>query len=541
MTSRDSDPTTNQGIGVWIERRRIKSAGVPALIHQNASVNYDDLADRVQRLAASFTAYGVRSSDRIAYLGNNHPAFVETLFASALIGAIFVPLNTRLARQELVYQIDDSGAHVLVNAQSLESAAEDVATRTPLELRIVVDDAGTTDAEFRRATGTQTPFFGYEQFLQTSGERVEATVSTDDPALLIYTSGTTGRPKGAVLSHGNVLWNCLNVLVDYDITSSDKSLMISPLFHVASLDMGCLPTLLKGGTVIMEETFDPGRALALIESYGVTMISGVPTTYQMLCEHPDWATTDVSSLRNLTCGGSPVPTRVLEAYEQRGLSFSGGYGLTETSPGLTSLQPRYSREKAGSGGLPHFFSSMRVVDEVATDQPPYNPGEILAKGPNVIREYWHRPEETAASFTTDGWFRTGDVGYLDDDGFLYISDRIKDMIISGGENIYSAEVEEAVMQLADVKSVAVIGVSDQTWGEVPHAVIVLVEGAELDPERFRAHMVERLARYKVPKSYQIVDELPRTSSGKIQKQSLRTALPAGTIVSVRGSSGREPT
>lgn len=513
MVTNNMQPVKNEGLGVWMHRRRVKSADLPALIHRDQSITYDALASRVARLADALIARGVQPGERIAYLGNNHPAFVETLFACGLAGAIFVPLNTRLAARELEFMLRDSGSRMLVNAEPLNWVARAAADAANVPERLVVEEP-----EHLGTLGDRS----YELFLRGGEDRlVDLEVGPDDVAFIIYTSGTTGKPKGAALTHGNVIWNCLNVLVDYDVTSDARGLMIAPLFHVASLGMGCLPTLLKGGTVILEEKFEPGSALALIQKHKATAISGVPTTFQLLCEHPDWDSTDISSLRNLTCGGSAVPMRVLEAYEKRGLSFSGGYGMTETAPGLTSLQPRYSRLKAGSAGLPHFFSHMRVVDEKGRDAEPHVPGEILARGPNVIDHYWNRPDASADSYTSDGWLRTGDVGYVDEQGFLYISDRIKDMIISGGENIYSAEVEAAIMELAEVEAAAVIGIPDEKWGEVPHAVLILVDGAQLDADRFIDHLCDRLARYKVPKTFEVVDEFPRTSSGKIQKQVLR--------------------
>ena len=304
--------------------------------------------------------------------------------------------------------------------------------------------------------------------------------------------------------------------------------MISPMFHVASLDMGVLPTLLKGGTVVLEAKFDPRRTLELIERHRATTISGVPTTYQMLCEHPNWDATDLSSLNKLTCGGSAVPLRVLEAYERRGLRFSNGYGMTETAPGATTLPAARSRDKAGSSGLPHFFTDVRVadpLDPVAGPAAPGTVGEIQIKGPNVIHEYWNRPEASADSYTGDGWFKSGDMGCKDPDGFVFISDRLKDMIISGGENIYPAEVEQAIAELDAVGSVAVIGVPDEKWGEVPRAVVLLREGGRLTEEQLRSHLEGRLARYKIPKSVLFVDEMPRTASGKIRKADLRKLTP----------------
>lgn len=339
--------------------------------------------------------------------------------------------------------------------------------------------------------------------------------------MILYTSGTTGEPKGALLTHDNLAWNCYNVLVDYDVSMTEVALMISPMFHVASLDMGVLPVLLKGGTVVLETRFEPARTLAAIEQYAATYISGVPTTFQLLCEHPDWAKRDISSLTTLTCGGSAVPMRVLEAYEGRGLSFSSGYGMTETAPGATSVPAARSREKAGSAGQPHFFTDLRIAGPDGGVLRAGEVGEVQISGPNVISSYWNRPEASAQAYADDIWFRSGDMGYFDDDGFLFIADRLKDMIISGGENIYPAEVEQVIAELDAVGAVAVIGVPDDTWGEVPRAVISVREGRTLTAEEVREHLSGRLARYKIPRTVVMVEDLPRTASGKIRKADLR--------------------
>lgn len=508
----------NQGVGTWIHRRRVKSAGKTALISGGAELSYGEFAERVDRLASAFADRGIAKGDRVAYLGENHAAFLETFFACGTLGAIFVPLNTRLAPPEIQFALQDSGSSILVHARSLEGLAVPGSDGTALTHRIVVDDAGP-------AAGSASGPGAVEDFEQViasgSPEHRDIEVVLDDPAMILYTSGTTGRPKGALLTHGNMTWNSINVLVDYDMVSSDVSLMIAPMFHVASLGMGVLPSLLKGATVILEPRFEPGRTLRLIEQYKATSISGVPTTYQMICEHPDWDKTDISSLTKLTCGGSAVPMRVLEAYESRGLSFTGGYGMTETAPGATSLAPDKSREKAGSAGLPHFFSDIRIVDPLGAQAPAGAVGEIQISGPNVIREYWNRPDATADSYADGVWFKSGDMGYVDGEGYLYISDRLKDMIISGGENIYPAEVEQIIVELEAVGSVAVIGVPDEKWGEVPRAIVTVRDGFSLSTEDIQAHLQGRLARYKIPKSVVIVEELPRTASGKIRKADLR--------------------
>jgi len=499
----------NQGIGNWVHRRRVKSAGAAAIIADGVHRDYAELADRIDRLAAALTDRGVRRGDRVAYLGANAPEFLETLFAVTSLGAIFVPLNIRLAAGEIAYALEDSGTTLLVHAEEFSSV---VPTAGPA--RVVVGATVPADAE------------AYDSVLGSGASgHVDRPVALDDPAAILYTSGTTGKPKGAVLSHGNLTWNAVNAIVDYDVTSAQVALMVSPLFHVASLGMGALPTLLKGGTLVLQPRFEPAAVLAAIQEHGVTSLSGVPTTFQMLAEHPDWTTSDLSSIQTLTCGGSSVPARVAAAYEQRGLAFSSGYGMTETSPGATSLSPRHSRDRATTSGLPHFFTAVKIVDEAGHALPTGELGEILVSGPNVFLGYWNLPEASAAS-RVDGWFRSGDLGFLDEDGFLTIADRAKDMFISGAENVYPAEVEQLIMELDAVASVAVIGVPDEKWGEVGRAIIVPAGGAEVTHDDIATHLDGRIARYKIPKSTVVVEDLPRTASGKVRKNELRDSFGA---------------
>jgi len=502
----------NAGLGPWIRKRKVKSGNKPAVIHAGQELGYADMADRVDRLAGALQERGIASGDRIAYLGNNHPAYLETLFAAGLLGAVFVPLNTRLAAGELAYQLTDSGSRLLIHASELAGLAGQAVEGTDVQARWSVG-------------GTAAGIEAYEEVISSAEPTaVDVPVSLDDPAIILYTSGTTGRPKGAVLSHGNMTWNSINVIVDYDVPASEVALMIAPMFHVASLGMGALPTLLKGGTLVLQDRFDPGEVLAAIEHHRITSLSGVPTTYQLLAEHPTFATTDISSLVKLTCGGSAVPARVSEAYEARGLSFSNGYGMTETAPGATALLAEHSHEKAGSSGLPHFFTDIRIVEPGGGMAPAGADGEIQISGPNVISGYWQLPEASAQTIIDGEWLRSGDIGHLDDEGFLYVSDRLKDMIISGGENIYPAEVETVIMELPQVASVAVIGVPDEKWGEVPRAVVELFDGAALDGASLQAHLEGRVARYKIPRTVEFVGELPRTASGKIRKATLRNRI-----------------
>ena len=504
----------SNGLGGWLARRRLRSPDKVALIHgDDIELTYTDLADAADRVASVLRTYGVARGDRVAYLGENSPDFISVLFGTVQLGAVFVPVNTRLAPPEIAHILQDSGTRLLIHDAEFAERLEAVA-----QLHALPDRIRTADDSERAGLSTlaaaATPL------------RETARVAPSDPAAVIYTSGTTGRSKGAVLTHQNLTFVSLNCIIDYDVSFDEVALMISPLFHVASLGMGALPVLLQGGTIVLEKGFDPGRALALIQRYRVTMLSGVPTTYQLLADHPDWATADLSSLRKLTCGGSAVPARILNAYEDRGLSFAQGYGMTETAPGGTSLPPAMSRAKQGSVGLPQFFLDVRVADDDGQVLPAGEIGEVQISGPNVFAGYLNLPEATAAAFTTDGWFRSGDLGYLDDDGYLYIADRVKDMIISGGENIYPAEIEMLIADLDGVTGVAVIGVPDEKWGEVPWAVVTLRDGANVDTDGVRAALDGKIARYKIPVRTVVIDELPRTASGKIRKADLRTRFSA---------------
>ncbi|MEV4539580.1 long-chain fatty acid--CoA ligase [Asanoa sp. NPDC049518] len=491
------------GIGAWLAKRRLRSPDKVALVHDDRSTTYRQFADRADQVASVLRRLGVRRGDAVAYLGENSPDLLQVMFGVAQAGAVFVPVNTRLAPTEIRHVLTDCRARVLVHDPELTEAVTPVADQARVP-HVVSTGAGSPARP------------GLTRLPGEDGATAEpAGVGPDDPAAIIYTSGTTGRAKGAVLTHGNLTWVALNCVVDYDVVSTDVALMISPLFHVASLGMGALPVILKGATMVLERGFEPGRALAQIERHGVTMLSGVPTTYQLMADHPSWAATDLSTLAKLTCGGSAVPTRVLRAYEDRGLSFSQGYGMTETSPGVTSLPPTMTRVKQGSVGLPHFFTDVRVAG------PPGTVGEIEISGPNVFAGYLGLPEATADAFTPDGWFRSGDLGYLDSDGYLHIAGRLKDMIISGGENIYPAELELLLSEIDGVTAAAVIGVPDERWGEVPWAIMTVRPDVTIDTETVRAMLDGRIARYKLPQKVVIVNDLPRTASGKVRKTDLR--------------------
>ncbi|WP_214107327.1 acyl-CoA synthetase [Acrocarpospora catenulata] len=496
----------NAGLGGWPFRRARMNPDRAAFVFEDRSVSYAEFHERTARLAARLREAGVRAGDRVAYLGPNHIAFAETMFATHLLGGVFVPINARLAVPEIAYMLADSGAAVLIYAPECAAAARELpAPRTVVALG--PPRPGEREYQTWLSEGDPTP--------------IDLPVTLDALALILYTSGTTGAPKGAMLSHANLVWNCFNVLAGIDVTSTEVTLVSAPLFHVAALNQTLLPTFLKGGRSVIMPSWDVDRCYDLIEKHRVTWMFGVTAMFAALARSPRWASADLSSVRTLMAGGVAVPVPLIRAYQERGLVFCQGYGLTETSPGATFLEASESARKVGSAGVPVFFADVRVVRADLTPAAAGEPGEVLIRGPNVTPGYWRNPEATAAALTEGGWFRSGDVATLDEEGHLYIVDRVKDMYISGGENVYPAQVEAVLFEHPAVAEAAVVGVPDQTWGEVGRAFVVPREGCVLTPDELRAFLRPRLAKYKIPVYVDIVAALPRTGSGKIRKPDLR--------------------
>ncbi|HEX7996528.1 MAG TPA: long-chain fatty acid--CoA ligase [Streptosporangiaceae bacterium] len=506
----------NEGVGSWTARRARKTPGRVAIIHDGTRVSYAELHDRVTRLTGALRALGVSRGDRVAYLGANHPAFIETMFATWSAGAVFVPLNFRLAPPELAHQLADSAAGTLVYASPYTSAVAGLRDATAVSRLIALDGAeGGEILDYETVMSSGSPAWADEP------------VSLDDPCLIMYTSGTTGRAKGALLTHGNITWNAVNVLVDTDLASDAVALVVAPLFHTAALNMLSLPVLLKGGTLVIEPAFDPSRALDLIDRHRVSVLFGVPAMYDAMTALPDWPEADLSSLRALLCGGAPVPLATIRSYLDRGLSFIQGYGMTEAAPGVLLLDAAHAQSKAGSAGVPHFFTDVRIVGPDLTDVAAGERGEIVVAGPNVMSGYWNQPEETAQVIVDEAWLRSGDIASADQDGYVCVADRVKDVIISGGENIYPAEVENALRAHPAIADCGVIGVPDERWGEVGRAVVVLRPGFVAEEADVLGFLDGQIARYKIPKSVRFVAELPRTATGKIAKKLLRETHGAG--------------
>jgi fatty-acyl-CoA synthase len=497
--------TPDVSLGSWFSRRADRTPNRRALTFEGSTWTYAQLLDRVDRLAAAFRDGGVCHGDRVGFLGLNQPAFLETMFAASRSGAIFVPLNFRLTGPELAFIIGDAGIHTLVVDGMHRPLVDEVRAELPIRRLLSAED------DLPRLLAGHEPIAAGEPLTE------------DEVAVIMYTSGTTGRPKGAMLTHGNVWWNNANAMHLFDVLERDVTLVVAPLFHIGGLNVTTLLALQKGAEVVLHRTFDPGACLEDIARYGVTTMFGVPAIFQFMSLHPGFADADLTTLRSLVCGGAPVPEPLLKLYNGRGIPIQQGYGLTETSPSVTFLGPDDGIAKLGSAGKPPLFTDVRLVgDDGRVVRDPMVRGEVCVRGPNVMKGYWNRPDATTAAIDPEGWFHTGDVGYLDDDGFLFIVDRVKDMVITGGENVYPAEVESVLYDHPAVAEVAVIGLPDERWGEAVVAVAALRSDADaLTLEALRDFAAERLARYKLPTRLEVVDVLPRNPAGKVLKFELR--------------------
>lgn len=504
----------DQGLGSWPKRRERIAPNDVAIIWGTNEITYGGLAARTRRLASALTRLSVGRGDRVAYLGSNHPALAETLFASTSLGAVFVPLNTRLSPRELAALVRDAEARILVHDPSLDEIAADISRETSLETIIRV---GPDPREGARAL---------EDLIAEAdpADEIDRAVELSDEAMIMYTSGTTGSPKGVVLTHSNLTWNCFNALIDMDVRTDEVTLVNAPMFHTAALNQSFLPTFIKGGTSVLMPEFDAERTLALIAKHGVTLTFGVPAMFSALIEADAWTTADLSSLRAVFAGGAPVPADLIRRYQDRGVVFMQGYGMTEASPGVLFLRARDSLRKAGSAGTPCFFTDVRLIAPDGRPAAPGEPGEIQVRGPNVMSGYWRKPAETSLVLSEDGWFSSGDILTVDEEGCYTVTDRKKDMFITGGENVYPAEVEKALHEHPAVIDCAVIGVDDARWGEVGHAFVVLRDEASLTLDEMHSFLKDRLASYKVPRTVEHREALPRNASGKLLKAELKSSI-----------------
>jgi fatty-acyl-CoA synthase len=448
----------------------------------------------------------VKRGDRVAVLALNTTDTLEVQFACGRIGAVFLPLNTRLTVPELQFIVGDSTPKVMIHDSDLAETALTVAELCDVASALLFGPGNSYEA----AIAASRPL-----------DRIEL-VTHDDISTIMYTSGTTGLPKGAIITHGMTFWNCVNLGGPAFISPSSVLLTVLPLFHTGGLNCYTNPVLHAGGTVLIMRAFDPGQALALISdpTRGINQFFGVPSIYQFMAQHPAFATADFSRLVIGGVGGAPMPVPLLKVWEERGVALQQGYGMTETSPAVLTLDKEDAVRKAGSSGKPVLHTEVRIVRPDGSDADVGELGELWVRGPNVTPGYWNRPDANTSSFT-DGWLHTGDATRVDADGFYYIVDRWKDMYISGGENVYPAEVESVLHQLGAVAEAAIIGVPSQQWGEVGMAIVAVKPGQTLTADDIHAHCAANLARFKCPRLIEFVDALPRNATGKIHKPTLR--------------------
>ncbi len=498
-------------VGDWVSRRSNVHPEKEAIVFGELRLTYRDFNDRINRLTHALGKMGFRKGDRLALYSLNSNAFLETVFACARLGVILVPINFRLAPLEIQFLLKDSGARSLLSDTNLFSVIEEVVGNVDLKDLIIVGEPVPSGAR------------PYEELLEgepSSDPCLDDPAEGEDPFSLMYTSGTTGKPKGAILTHNNLFWNAVNSMHGFQLDSLTRFLISVPLFHAGGLNGGAIPTLYAGGTIVLEALFHPETTLDQIQKEKITFLGGVPLMFQMMLDLPAFDTLDMGSVKTVMAGAMPVPVPLIKAFQKKGISFQQSYGLTEATSSVCYLRHEDALRKTGSAGKPFLHVDLRIVKEDGTEIEPGETGEILVRGGNVMKGYWNSPEETAAALQ-QGWLRTGDMATLDEEGFLFIKDRKKDLIISGGENIYPAEVESLLMEHPQVAEAGVIGVPDSKWGETVRAVIVPRQGEAPTLEDILGFCEGRLARYKHPKSVVLAGELPKNALGKILHKALR--------------------
>ena len=496
-------------LSTLIERNAAFAPDKPAIRFEGRTLNYAAFNERIEQAARALkTELGVNRGDRIAILSLNRPDYLMLLYACARLGAMLVPLNWRLAVAEQLYILSDAEAKVLVLEQAFGAILPALEEHLPDTTVIGLDFVPTSGVAFDAL------------LKQGSGDGRNPHVDVFCPLLIVYTSGTTGRPKGAVLRQEALLWNGVMSQHMHCLTSDDHVLTVLPFFHVGGLNIQTTPALHHGATVTIHPRFTPNATLTAFEHDRPTLTVLVPATIQAVTEHPEWMTTDLSSLRAISTGSTIVPQHLIERFVARGVPVLQVYGSTETCPiaVYTRLGGDLSRE--GSTGLPGLCCEAAVIDDEGNELPPEMPGEIAVRGPNVFYEYWGNEEATRKALR-DGWYRTGDIGRRDPDGYFWVHDRKKNLIISGGENIYPAEIERVLMEHPEVAECGVIGRPDRRWDEVPVAYVIRQLGARVREDDLKGHVQLQLARFKVPQEIIFVEELPRTALGKVQHFKLK--------------------
>lgn len=494
-------------VAQWITARASTSPEHTAIYFQGEEFNYREFDQRVRATASVLHKLGVKKSDRVALLDYNRPQYLAVIFACARLGATVVPLNWRLTRREHLVQINDCLPDLFMAGPDFIDHANQLRRSCTIEHWLSLDTSRDNWVCFDNLVDNE-----LDSIPPDEGDM-------DSALLLVYTSGTTGKPKGAVLTQNSVYWNALNSQAAHELTSEDVILTDLPLFHVGGLNIQTLPAFHVGASVILHSRFKPDAALRDIETLRPTINLMVPATMQALINHPDWSRTDLSSLRLSMTGSSVIPTHLLQAFMDRGVPTGQVYGSTETCPVAICLGREYAQAKIGSCGKPVLYCEAKIIKNDGSEAAAGEHGEIFIRGQNLFAGYWNDEESTAATMSGD-WYKTGDVGHVDEDGYFYIDERKRDVIISGGENIYPAEIENLITGLSEIHECAVVGKPDDRWGEVP-AVFLVTDADYIDQNWLFSMLEGQLAHFKIPKEVIIVDELPRNVMGKILKYQLR--------------------
>jgi fatty-acyl-CoA synthase len=507
-------------IGGLSERRARLSPDRIGLVDADTGEEYSyaDLDRRANRTARLLGESAVGEGDRVAVVSRNRPELVDLYFATAKVGAILAPLSFRLSPRELGEMLADIEPRLLV-----------VEPRFAAEIQQALDDSELTADEVTTLTlpaedGSQqngTDFeewTSYQQRLPDDGSPVErADVALSDPHLFLHTGGSTGLPKQVVLTHGGIIWNAFNTIISWGLRDNDVTPMVFPMFHTGGWNVLTIPFFHLGGTVIIAREFDAGQVLSLVEAHRATVLVSVPAILRFMADHDDWESTDLSSLRLVKSGGGPAREAVVDAWRERGITPSQGYGLTECGPNNFAMPDTYPREKTETIGQPALYVDARIVDDDGTELPQGEVGELELASPHASNSYWRRPDESEKTFG-DGWVSTGDLARVDEDGYYSIEGRKKNMFVSGGENVYPPEVEDVLTDHPKVTEAIVVPIDDETWGQVGKAVVEGDDSLTLD--ELQAFAADRLAKFKIPKALVFVGEMPMSGPGKIDRQRL---------------------
>ena len=460
---------------------------------------------------------GMRPGERVAILSGNRVELLDAFFAAGKSGVVLVPLNTRYTANELELIVRDCGPRALIYAGEHRAVVRRLRSRVEVDFWLALDEPDRDDDLH----------FGEMVLTRGAGVSVHRRCRPEDPYCLLYTSGTTGRPKGVITPHRQVAWNAYNTAACWQLSETDCSSIFTPLYHAGGLGAFLTPLISVGGRLVVHAAFDAAEAWRVMEQEGCTVVLGVPTIWKLLADAPEFQTVDLSRVRWLISGGAPLPKHLIEVYRRRGVVLRQGYGLTEVGVNCFTMTDEEAYTKAGSVGRPMMFTEAKVVSESGQELPAGEVGELCFRGPHVSSGYWNNRQATAEVYDSQGWFHTGDMALRDDDGFFFIAGRSKDMFISGGVNVYPAEIENQLLQHPDLRDAAVVGAADETWGEVGVAFVVPREGVEIDTAGLTEFLGARLARYKVPKRFVAVGELPRTPYGKVVKAELAKLLAGG--------------